>query len=240
MVVEGNIQFKVDKRKTKMHAGDLILVQCGEKFKFDAGAGAKLMQFNHELPMGEKEKLMEYACKRHSTREFSDKPVSRRDIYYILKIGMHAPSGANRQPWKFIVVNDPEMKRKIREAAEKHEEKYYKQIKNTELFEDIKNMGLTWKKPFLETAPFLICIFGNPDQPFHKESLWLATGWMILASEELGLATLTYTPTELGFLTELLSVDEPYSPELIIPIGYPAKTEPLQPRKEIHEVVSWI
>jgi nitroreductase len=240
MVVEGNIQFKVDKQKTKMNAGDLIHIQCGESFNFDAGTGAKLMQINPELTANKQQKLMEFACTRKSTREFSDKSVLKKDIYYILKIGMHAPSGANRQPWKFIVISDPETKRKIREGAERVEEKYYKKIKDTSLLEDIKDLGLSWKKPFLEHAPYLICVFGNPEQPFYKESLWLTTGWMILAAEELGLASLTYTPSNMRFLSEILTVKKPFQPELIIPIGYSINGEPLQPRKDLREVVSWI
>jgi nitroreductase/quercetin dioxygenase-like cupin family protein len=240
MVTEGNIQFDVDQHKTNLNAGDLILIQNGEKFKFDAGSGAKLMEFNREPPAENGNKFMEYAIKRHSTRAFSDKPVLKKDIYYILKIGMHAPSGANRQPWKFIVVGDPEMKRKIREEAERVEEKFYKKIKHTQLYDEFSSMGLSWKKPFLESAPFLICVFANPKQPYYKESIWLATGWMLLAAENLGLATVTYTPAEMNFLNNLLKVEKPYQPELIIPVGYPESTEPLQPRKDIYEVVSWV
>jgi mannose-6-phosphate isomerase-like protein (cupin superfamily) len=196
MVTEGNVQFEVDKQNTLLYPGDLIMIQSGERFKFDAGNGAKLLEFNSELPTEDQAKFLEIACKRHSTRDFLDRSVLKKDIYYILKIGMHAPSGANRQPWKFIVVGDPEMKRKIREDAERVEQKYYKKIKNTQLHEDLKSMGLSWKKPFLENAPFLICVFTNPDQPYYKESIWLAVGWMLLAAEELGLASVTYTPSE--------------------------------------------
>lgn len=240
MVTEGNVQFKIDKQNTLLNAGDLIMIQSGERFKFDAGAGAKLLEFNSELPTEDQARFLEIACKRHSTRDFSDRSVLKKDIYYILKIGMHAPSGANRQPWKFIVVGDPEMKRKIREDAERVEQKYYKKIKNTQLYEDLKSMGLSWKKPFLENAPFLICVFTNPEQPYYKESIWLAVGWMLLAAEELGLASVTYTPSEMAFLNQLLTVEKPYRPELIIPIGYPAKTEPLQSRKDIYDAVSWV
>jgi nitroreductase len=92
----------------------------------------------------------------------------------------------------------------------------------------------------LENAPYLICIFGNPNQPYHKESLWLAAGWMLLASEEMGLSTLTYTPEDMSFLKRLLEVNDPYTPELIIPIGYAQTSEPSMPRKDFSEVVSWV
>ncbi len=240
MVLEGNINLKINKQNTNMTPGDIILIQCGEKFKVNANHGAKLLQFNPENPISNKDKVMEFACARHSTRSFSDKPVLKKDIYYILKTGMHAPSGANRQPWKFIVVSDSEIKRKIREAAEQVEKRYYKKMQKTKLKNDFNHMGLSWNKQFLETAPFLICIFGDSNQPYYRESIWLAAGWMLLAAEELGLSTLTYTPSEMKFLTKLLKVNENYTPELILPIGYSEKLEEPQPRKDLGEVVTWI
>lgn len=240
MVIDGNIQFKVDDKKTKMVPGDIILLQTGEKFQINALDGAKLLQFNKNIVPSEPGKVMGLANSRQSIRKFRDKPVQKKDIYYILKSGMHAPSGVNRQPWKFVVIGDPEMKRKIREAAEKVEKKYYQKMKKTDLMEDIKSLGLSWAKPFLERAPFLICIFGDESQPFYRESLWLAIGWMILAAQELGLATLTYKPSDMNFITRLLTVNKNYKPELLIPVGYAFEADPPQPRKDLHEVVSWI
>jgi len=238
MVLKGNVSLKTDNKRTKMTAGDILLVECGDRFQFHARSGAKLMQLIQPTQKST-ENVMELACSRHSIREFLDRPVLKKDIYYILKTGMHAPSGANRQPWKFVVVGDPEIKRNIREAAEKIERDYYKKLQDKDLKTDLETMGLSWKKPFLETAPFLICVFGDPSQPFYKESLWLAAGWMILAAEELGLSTLTYTPSNLKFLSKLLNVNENYEPELIIPIGYPVTTDKALPRKDMYEVVSW-
>ncbi len=240
MVVEGSVNLKINKRSTDMSQGDMIFIHGGEKFQLNADNGAKLMQFNADVPIATKKNIMDFACKRHSIREFLDKPVSRKDIYYLLKIGMHAPSGGNRQPWKFIVVGDPEVKRKIREGAEQVEKKYYEKKNGTEFVKELKTMGLSWHKPFLETAPYLICVFGNHEEPFYKESLWLASGWLLLAAEELGLSTLTYTPENMRFLSEILKVNEKYKPELIIPIGYAGKAEKSTSRKDISEVVSFI
>ena len=240
MVMEGDVNLRVNKRISKMTSGDMALIESGEHFKFNANSGAKIMELIKGMATPEQQKLIEYACMRHSTREFSEKSVLKKDLYYILKIGMHAPSGANRQPWKFVVVGDPEMKRKIREAAEKVEKKYYQKIKKTQLVKDFKSMRLSWKKPFLENAPYLICIFGNPNQPYYKESLWLAAGWMLLASEEMRLSTLTYTPEDMSFLKRLLEVKDPYIPELIIPIGHASTSDPSMPRKDFSEVVSWV
>jgi nitroreductase len=240
MVIEGNVKLKVNDKKTKVGTGDVVLVPGGEKFQFNAGTGAKLIQFKQPIPPPKPEHIKDLTSKRHSTRVFLDKPVAKQDIYYVLRIGIEAPSGVNRQPWKFIVVNDSEMKRKIRDNAENVEKQYYKSMENHDMEEDLKELGLTWQKPFLENAPFLICIFGDYTQPFYKESLWLATGWMLLAAAELNLSTLTYTPKEMDFLNELLGVSKKYRPELIMPIGYAAKEEKPQNRKDILEVVSWV
>jgi nitroreductase len=120
------------------------------------------------------------------------------------------------------------------------ERAYYRNLKNGNLIKELQNLGLTWRKPFLENAPFLICIFGDHKQPYYKESLWLAIGWMLLAAAELGLGTLTYKPDDMLFLSKILGVSGDYTPELIMPIGYTSKRDPLQPRKEIDEVVEWI
>jgi nitroreductase/mannose-6-phosphate isomerase-like protein (cupin superfamily) len=239
MVVEGDVQLKIQEKRSKISPGDIVLVPGGEKFQFNAAHGAKLLRLmptkkpllkgpESELDFDEKIQgnIKELTSKRHSTREFLDKPLSKKVLYNILKIGMHAPSGANRQPWKFIVVGDPEIKRKIREGAERVERAYYRNLNNGNLIKELQNLGLTWRKPFLENAPFLICIFGDHKQPYYKESLWLATGWMLLAAAELGLGTLTYKPDDMLFLHKILGVSGDYTPELIMPIGYTAKSDP--------------
>ena len=261
LVIEGSVKCKIQDNETIISKGDLVLIPRGERFQLNAVNGARILrmaepqQQNHiDEISGEGDKnskndgvdhtqdgkIKELTYNRHSTREFSDKPISKKDVYYVLKIGVHAPSGANRQPWKFIVVGDPEIKRKIREEAEKVERVYYRNLKNDDLRRELQNLGLTWRKPFLETAPFLICIFGDHKEPYYKESLWLATGWMLLAAAELGLATLTYKPDDMLFLSKLLDVSGDFTPELIIPIGHAAKSDPIQPRKDLGEVVEWI
>lgn len=240
MIIEGNVQFNINNKSTEMEMGDIILIAKGETFQFNATTGARILQFTQSRPRNSNEKLNELTSQRHSTREFLNKPVSKKDIYYVLKVGMKAPSGANRQPWKYIVVGDPEVKRKIRQSAEKVEKKYYNNLPDGNLLTDLKKMGLSWKKPFLETAPFLICILGDSSQPYYKESLWLSTGWILLAAMEIGLGTLTYKPDDMSFLNKILGISKNYKPELIIPIGYTSKTEPSLPRKDLSDVVSWI
>ncbi len=242
MVINGNVQFKVKNKKIEMGIGDIIQIPPGENFRFNSDQGAKIVQLKQVSSDINEEinNIQKLTSRRHSTRRFLDKPVSKKDIYYIIKVGIDAPSGANRQPWKFIVVSDPEIKRKIREQAEKIEKKFYGKLKNDNLLKDLTSMGLSWKKPFLENAPFLICIFCDPTQPFYKESLWISTGWMLLAAEELGLATLTYKPDNMEFIKNILNVPGEYRPELIMPIGYAAETEREKERKDMIEVVSWV
>jgi nitroreductase len=242
MVIDGNVEFKIKNKKTDMGNGDIILIPAGEKYQINSEQGAKVLQLTQISLESDKNtmNIQKLTSKRHSTRTFLDKPVSKKDIYYILKIGIEAPSGVNRQPWKFIVVSDPEIKRKIREQAEKVEKKYYDNLKNGGLLKDLKNMGLSWKKPFLETAPFLICIFSDPSQPFYKESLWISAGWMLLAAVELGLGTLTYKPENMDFIRKILNVPEEFKPELIMPIGYAPESEGDKRRKDMIEVVSWV
>jgi mannose-6-phosphate isomerase-like protein (cupin superfamily) len=214
MVLDGKLNLRTNDKNMRVDPGDVILIQSGERFRLNAKKGAKLLQLNYEQKSNNPDSIMDFVYKRHSTQEFSERVVSKKDIYHILKVGMYAPSAANRQPWKFIVISDPEMKRKVREAAEEVEKRYYKKIEKTKLYQDLKEMGLSWKKPFLEMAPFLICVFSNPEQPYYKESIWLAIGWMLLAAEEMGLATLTYTPSDVTFLVMLKKLNL-YNPEKV-------------------------
>jgi nitroreductase len=230
----------VDNEKTKIGTGDMIILQCGAKFQFNATKGAKILQFQRPDLTSAHDKVMELACARHPIRRFLDKPLLKKDIYYILKSGMFAPASSKRHPWKFVVVGDAEMKRNIRESAEKAEKKILEALKKSGNLPKTKDLDNIWKKPFLENAPILICVFGNRDQQYYKESLWLAIGWMLLAAEELGLSTLTYTPADLKFLNRLLNINGSYHTELIIPIGYGKKSDDSSLKKDFYDVVSWV
>ena len=170
--------------------------------------------------------------RRRSVREFSDRPVSQSVIENCLRAGATAPSGANMQPWYFVAVSDPVVKRQIREASEKVEQAFYTQSATQKWVKDLESLGTHAKKPFLETAPYLIVIFSQrygllPDGSKKKhyyvtESVGIATGLLITAIHHAGLVSLAYTPSRMGFLNRILSRPKNEKPFLILVVGYPA------------------
>jgi iodotyrosine deiodinase len=169
--------------------------------------------------------------RRRTVREFSDRPVPREVIEDALLAAGTAPNGANLQPWHFVVVEDRELKRRIREAAEAEEREFYERRAPAEWLEALAPLGTDPNKPFLEHAPCLIAIFERrygigPDGSRFKhyyvgESVGLATGILITALHHAGLATLTHTPSPMGFLTELLERPANERPFLLLVTGYP-------------------
>ena len=176
-----------------------------------------------------------YRCiqTRHSVRHFSDAPVSRAVIETCLRAAGTAPSGANHQPWHFACVSDPATKREIRRAAEKEERQFYAGKAGDEWLDDLKKMGTDARKPFLETAPWLIAIFAERygfDEHGHKrknyytsESVGIATGFLISALHDAGLGTLTHTPNPMKFLSEILRRPVNERPYLLLVVGHPAE-----------------
>ena len=171
--------------------------------------------------------------KRRTIRDFSDKPVSRETIENILMTASSAPSGANKQPWVFCAVSDPALKCRIREAAEKEEYENYHGRMTDEWLEDLAPLGTDWNKPFLEIAPWLIIVFkkaydlvgGEKKKNYYvNESVGLASGFLLAAIHNAGLASLTHTPSPMNFLQKLLNRPENERPFLLIPVGYPAET----------------
>lgn len=172
-------------------------------------------------------------CTRRTVREFSAEPVARAVIEQALRAAGTAPSGANKQPWTFVAVADPEVKRRIREAAEEEEKLFYGGRAGEQWLADLEPFATTWRKPFLEIAPWLIVAFqqnysldpqtGQKHKNYYvPESASLACGLLITALHEAGLATLTHTPSPMGFLREVL--DRPISEKAIMVIvtGRPA------------------
>ncbi len=168
---------------------------------------------------------------RRTVREFSDRPVPIEVIENILKTANTAPSGANKQPWTFCVVSNPELKRKIREAAEIEEKENYDGRMNEEWREELKAFGTNWEKPFLEIAPYLIIVFkqsyalkdGKKEQHYYvNESVGLACGFLLSAIHQAGLVSLTHTPSPMNFLCSVLNRPMNEKPFLLIPVGYPA------------------
>ena len=168
---------------------------------------------------------------RRSVRDFSSRPVSEEIIHNCIKTAVYAPSGANKQPWHFMIVKDPKIKKEIRIAAEAEEKEFYSHRATKEWLEDLNQFGTDWHKPFLETAPYLIVIFkeiidkhGDESRKnyYVNESVGIAAGFLLTAIHNAGLASLTHTPSPMKFLQEILNRPENERAFLLIPVGYPA------------------
>jgi nitroreductase len=169
---------------------------------------------------------------RRSVRHFSADPVPHELIENAIRAAGTAPSGANQQPWTFVVVSDPELKTRIRKAAEHEEELLYTQRASDEYLEAIEPIGTDAHKPHVTDAPYLIVVFeqawsrdenGEKRKNYYvRESVGIAVGFMLLALHNAGLATLTHAPSPMGFLKDILERPENERPFLLIPVGYPA------------------
>jgi len=189
--------------------------------------------------------------RRRSVRSLSPEPIPRECIEYAVSTAASAPSGANRQPWRFVIVDDPRLRRKVREAAEAEERENYEHRFPDDWLEALAILGTDWRKPFLEEAPFLVVVFKESyglDESGQKvtnyyvnESVGIACGMFIAALHNMGLATLTHTPSPMGFLSRLLKRPPNEKPYILFPVGYPAAdaTVPDLTRKAIEDVVQW-
>jgi iodotyrosine deiodinase len=191
--------------------------------------------------------------RRHTVREFSSRPVPRDIIDTCLLAAGTAPSGANHQPWHFVVVGDPGVKRQIRTEAEKEEAEFYAGRAGEEWLQALKPLGTDASKPFLEIAPWLICIFGarksrSADGIARKnyyvpESVAIATGILLTALHFSGLATLTHTPSPMRFLNRICNRPEEEKPYILMVVGYPADgcTIPAHAmeKRTLNEIVSY-
>jgi iodotyrosine deiodinase len=189
--------------------------------------------------------------RRRTVRQFSGRPVPRELIEDCLMAAARAPSGANRQPWHFVVVGDPAIKRRIREAAEEEERAFYAERAPREWLEALASLGTDEHKPFLEQAPWLIAIFaesyaigprGEKIKNYYvQESVGIATGILIAALHHAGLVSLTHTPSPMGFLNEILGRPENERPFLLLVTGYPDEDArvPVIDKKSSREIISW-
>jgi iodotyrosine deiodinase len=177
-------------------------------------------------------------ARRRTVRQFSDRPVPRSVIEACLEAASTAPSGAHIQPWHFVVVSDPSLKRRIREAAERAEREFYATAPD-EWLEALAPLGTDAHKPYLEAAPYLIAVFAqryglSPDGErrthyYVMESVGIATGLLLAALHHAGLASLTHTPNPMGFLSEVLERPANERPVMLVVTGYPA-TDAVVPR----------
>ena len=190
--------------------------------------------------------------RRRTVRQFSDRPVPREVIEECLRTAGSAPNGANLQPWHFVVVSDPKVKREIRIAAEQEEDEFYKRRAPQEWLDALSVIGTDEHKPFLETAPYSIVIFGKnhshlPDgrrvkNYYVNESVGIATGFLIAAVHNAGLVSLTHTPSPMGFLNTILDIPPDEKPFLILVVGYPADNAqvPNIDKKSLAEIATFL
>jgi len=188
---------------------------------------------------------------RRSVRHFSPDPVPKELVELAIRAAATAPSGANRQPWKFVAVSHPETKREIRVAAEREEKLSYETRMPPEWIEALEPLGTGWQKPYLEIVPWIVVVFeevqgkteeGQARKNYYvKESVGIACGLFITALHEMGLATLTHTPSPMGFLRDILGRPANERPYILFPVGFPAPdaTVPDIERKPLDEVAIW-
>jgi nitroreductase len=194
-------------------------------------------------------RFREQMSTRRTVREFSTRPVSRATIEELLRCAGSAPSGANKQPWRFVCVQDAEVKRRIRAAAEEEERAFYRERASERWLTDLAPLGTDSNKPFLEDAPWLIVAFklvrGDDDGQHYyvDESIGLACGFLLAAAHLAGLATLTHTPSPMGFLSEVLGRPKHERPFLLIPVGYPAEDARVPAaalrKKSLEDIALW-
>lgn len=190
--------------------------------------------------------------RRRSVRYFSNRSVPREIIEDCLLAASSAPSGANLQPWHFVVVSDPAIKRKIREGAEAEEREFYHGRATQDWLDDLAPLGTDENKPFLEIAPYLIVIFAESYRVlpgdrtgknyYVSESVGIATGILITAIHHVGLVALTHTPSPMGFLNAILGRPKNEKPFLVLVVGYPAEDAvvPVIGKKTLDEIATWM
>ncbi len=187
---------------------------------------------------------------RRSCRFFSDEAVPRDLIEALIAIAHSAPSGANRKPWRFVAVNDPNLKHEIRLAAEAEERESYSHRMPPEWLEALEPLGTNAEKPFLDVCPWLVVVFRidweeiegqRVSNYYPAESTGIAAGMFLMACHQVGLATLTHTPSPMKFLREILGRPINEKPYLLIPVGYPARdcVVPDIPKKPLSEALQW-
>jgi nitroreductase len=178
------------------------------------------------------ESLMDLMGRRRTVRQFLDRPVPPEMLREILEAGRLAPSGANAQPWLFVVVEDAAVRRELRALCEEGDKVWHANapawVKEFLLAQEIMPV-----KPFLTDAPHLIAVFGDNRKPYWRDGVWISAAYMLLEMERLGLSTVTYTPGRTDFLNRLLGVEKHFVPVVLFPVGYAAESpDPAKRRRK--------
>jgi len=198
------------------------------------------------------QKFYEATHRRRTIRDYSARPVPREVIEYCIRAAGTAPSGANLQPWHFVAVSDPGIKRQIRVAAEKEEKEFYEKRAPKAWLDALAPLGTDSNKPFLEIAPWLIAVFAQPFRTladgtrsptyYAIESVGIATGLLLTAVHSCGLVALTHTPSPMGFLNKILGRPSHEKPFVLLVVGHPAEgaSVPDISRKDLTEISSFV
>jgi nitroreductase len=209
------------------------------------------LKFTADEQLKRANEFFELCNRRRSVRMFSFKPVSRELLETLILTAGTAPSGANKQPWRFVIVTNKELKRKIRVAAEKEEKESYEHRMSQEWLDDLAVLGTDWHKEFLEAAPALIVVFSVEYEKeadrirknyYVNESVGLAVGFLLVAIHNAGLVSLTHTPSPMHFLKQILDRPPNERPFVLIPVGYPPEnvTVPNIKRKKLEQISIWL
>lgn len=181
-------------------------------------------------------KLLELVTKRKTTRIFATREVNSKDLLYCISVARQAPSGANRQPWRFMIIEDPNIRKELRQKCEEQEKTFHENV-NVELKEWFRSKEINWHKPHLTSAPYLLAIFSDQDMVYATESTWLAIGYILIAIEEKSLSTVTYTPPDPEALRELFGSPKNFKLEAILPIGYSADPKQKEERQTSEKLI---
>lgn len=215
---------------------------------------APLPDYDDATRVARAKAFREHMGRRRTVRDYADRPVPRAVVEQAILTAGGAPSGANHQPWFFAVIESPEARRRVREAAEAEEREFYETKAPQEWLDALAPLGTDPDKGFLEIAPILIAVFaqrrGGPKPGDHKknyyvtESVGIATGLLIAALHDAGLATLTHTPAPMGFLNEICGRPEDEKPFLLLVAGHPAEAATVPTaaldKKPLDQIAAWV
>ena len=209
----------------------------------------RFVRLSEDEQLARSQAFLEQMRERRTVRDFSPEPVPVEVIENAIATAGTAPSGAHQQPWTFVVISDPDVKRRIRVAAEEEEQRSYEGRMPDEWLEALRRLGTDWRKPHIEEAPYLIVVFeqaygihadGTKFKHYYvRESVGIAVGFLLASLHQAGLATLTHTPSPMGFVREILERPENERPYVLVPVGYPAAgcTVPDLERKALEEIL---
>ena len=208
----------------------------------------RLARLDPEVAVDRCREFAETMASRRTVRDFSTDPIPLAAVREAVRAAATAPSGANLQPWRFVVVTDPERKRLLRQGAEEEERAFYASRASQEWREALAPLGTDWRKPFLEEAPVVIAVMEvhrseeSPRPYYAKESVGIAVGLLLAALHRAGFATLTHTPSPMKWISRVLERPAHERPFVLIPVGYPAENArvPEISRKPLAEVLTEI